>query len=180
MTPRRAPSGHDPPRGLRVDPSKTAGAVSGRQRRGTLAKPAVIAQRRRSGAHRPEYRRPPEAPATPPFAATVSITGPAKPPISSPFMQDIGYMVMTPTCQPGGWRCKTRINFRALSMAVNVSRRTLPSGCRRRARPTAPANMVRPESGSDERGRPTCGGCGRRCSGSAARALPTIDPWPSH
>ena len=53
------------PRGLGVGLSEAAGAVRGGQRRGALAGPAMVAQRRWSAGHRLDYRRPPEAPATP-------------------------------------------------------------------------------------------------------------------
>ena len=59
--------GEDLPRGLGVDPSEAASAVGGGQRGGALAGPTVVPPRRRSGAHRHEYRRPPEAPALPPL-----------------------------------------------------------------------------------------------------------------
>ena len=62
------------PDGLGVGPSEAAGAVRGGQRGRALAGRAMVAQRRRSGTHRREYRRPPEGLASRPFMARLSIT----------------------------------------------------------------------------------------------------------
>jgi hypothetical protein len=57
--------GENLPRGLGVGLSEAAGAVRGGLRRGALAGRAMVPQRRWSAAHRLDYGRPPEAPATP-------------------------------------------------------------------------------------------------------------------